>query len=151
MFFMCSSVWVCLRLPLQAQIPLISQVLMILLEKLDRGGMRSGNIPLTQWDHRRITVISIEIRVPVQQFSVSGPPPFACSAVCPPVTEVQTHVGCVALYLCVLRFGICVRSRKSLAGKSQPKQGVSQLVGPSKALAPHTFLGSWLRIRSELC
>lgn len=90
-----------LRLPLQAQIPLISQVLMILWEKLDRGGMRSGNIPVTQWDHRHITVISIEIRVPLQQFSVSGPSLFACSVVRPPVTEVQTHVGFVALCVCV--------------------------------------------------
>lgn len=47
--------------------------------------MRSGNIPLTQWDHRYITVISIEIRLPVRlneqrsHFSGRGTPSLIAS------------------------------------------------------------------------
>lgn len=83
--------------------------------------MRSGNIPLTQWDHRHITVISIEIRVPVQQFSVSGPSPFAFSVVCPLVTEVQTHVGSVAFCLCVCVFW-SLRAQSEVIGLGKANQ-----------------------------
>lgn len=107
--------------------------------------MRIGNTPLTQWDHRHITVISIEIRLPIQQrslFSIRGAPSLLASDCQPALifNPCNRGPGRRSMHSVMFLSCLCAFSRRCWQGSSKPKATCSARdQGVSKALAPDTL------------